>query len=98
MSSGKVLLGVIAGVAAGAALGILFAPEKGSATRKKILKKKDDYFDNLKTKLEDFLVSITNDLEYVKSEANDLLEKGKERTQEVKEGIKNKVNEKLSTQ
>ena len=36
MGSGKVLLGVLAGVAVGATLGILFAPDKGSETRKKI--------------------------------------------------------------
>jgi gas vesicle protein len=43
MSSGKVLLGVLAGVAVGATLGILFAPDKGSNTRKKITQKSDDY-------------------------------------------------------
>ena len=35
MSKGKLLLGVLAGVAAGALLGILMAPDKGSETRKK---------------------------------------------------------------
>ena len=43
MNTGKTILTVLAGVAAGAVLGILLAPEKGSATRKKILKRREDF-------------------------------------------------------
>ena len=37
MKSRKVLLGVLGGVAAGAIAGILFAPAKGSKTRRRIV-------------------------------------------------------------
>jgi gas vesicle protein len=37
MSSGKFFWGVLAGVAAGALLGVLLAPDKGSETRRKIV-------------------------------------------------------------
>ena len=36
MSTGKLVVGVLAGVAVGALVGMLFAPDKGSETRKKI--------------------------------------------------------------
>ncbi len=50
MTSGKVLLSVLAGVAVGAAIGILFAPDKGVETRKKIVKKGGDYALDIKHK------------------------------------------------
>ncbi len=55
MSRGSVLLGALAGVAAGALFGILFAPDKGSSTRKKIIDKGEDYVDNLKEKINGIL-------------------------------------------
>ena len=39
MKSSNVLLGIVGGLAAGAVLGVLFAPDKGTNTRKKIAKK-----------------------------------------------------------
>ncbi len=60
MKKGEVFLGVLAGVAAGALMGILFAPEKGSRTRRQIANKADDYADDLKEKFED-MVDVIND-------------------------------------
>jgi gas vesicle protein len=68
MNSGKVLLGVLAGVAVGATLGILFAPEKGASTRKKISKKGDDYAEELGEKFNEFLDGLAQRFEKVKEE------------------------------
>ena len=69
MSSGKVLLGVLAGVAAGALLGILFAPEKGSTTRKKIVSKGEEYVDDLKEKFGEFVDKVASKFDSEKEEA-----------------------------
>ena len=68
MSSGKVVLGLLAGVAAGALAGILFAPAKGSKTRKRILKKGENYVDAVKEKFEELLEVVTEKVEKVKDE------------------------------
>jgi gas vesicle protein len=51
MTNGKAVLAVLAGFVAGAALGVLFAPDKGSEVRKKIAKKGDDLADALGNKI-----------------------------------------------
>ncbi|MEO5569775.1 MAG: YtxH domain-containing protein [Bacteroidia bacterium] len=94
MNSSKVLFGLLAGAAAGVTLGILFAPDKGINTRKKISKLGEDYMDNLKSKFEDVVLKAANEMEYVKSEAENLVDIGKEKVDE----IKNKAGEKLSAQ
>jgi gas vesicle protein len=83
MKTGKLLLGVLAGVAAGALLGILFAPEKGSATRKKITEKGEDYADSLKDKFNKFVDSIVEKYESVKEDLVDSGEEGKKPVDEV---------------
>lgn len=66
MSSGKVVLGLLAGLSAGALLGILLAPDKGSVTRKKIVDKGDDLVDAIKNKFDEFMESITGQVKEAK--------------------------------
>lgn len=77
MNPGKLLLGVLGGVAAGALLGILFAPEKGSKTRKKISKKGEDYVDGFKEKFDELLHSMSEKFNKVKDEYVDFVEESK---------------------
>jgi len=88
MNSGKVLLGVLAGVAAGALLGVLFAPGKGSNTRKKIYKKGEDYADGLKEQFDEFLKSISGKIKEAKEEVSIFAEEEKPRSEEVKKNVK----------
>lgn len=70
MSSGKILLGLLAGAAVGATIGILFAPDKGSSTRKKISEKSDEYVDELEDKFNGFIDIVTKKFKTMKEEAS----------------------------
>ncbi len=56
----KVLIGLLAGLAAGAALGLLFAPEKGSETRDRLSQSLKDLGDSIKDKAADEINNLAN--------------------------------------
>ena len=91
MSSQKVLLGLLAGVATGTLLGILFAPDKGSKTRKRIFDKGEDYVDDLKYHFYEFMDSMKGKDKAVKEEGKDLIDKGKSKYDEAKKEVKHLV-------
>ena len=76
MSTTKILFGFVAGAAVGAAMGILFAPDKGTETRRKISEQSNDLADNLKSKFTDLVDGVKDKFSSVKSDAEDVAEKG----------------------
>ena len=72
-NTGKLIGALILGTAIGGALGILFAPAKGSVTRKRIAGKSDDFTDAIKEKFNDLLEEIKKEAETVKSKTHEFM-------------------------
>lgn len=88
MSSSKLLSGILIGATAGAVLGILFAPEKGSETRKKIAERGGDLRDTVKNKFNELGEAISEKYENIRGEAGDMMNRGKEQAQGMKDDAK----------
>jgi gas vesicle protein len=80
MSTKKLMIGVLAGTALGAVLGIMFAPDKGSTTRRRFSRKSYDYSEELEEKFNDLIENITEQFQAVVEEVNQMAEKGKIKT------------------
>ena len=83
MKKGSVAVGLLAGLAAGAVLGVLFAPDNGENTRKKISNKSKDSLDTLKDKYNDAIDQLSSKLESVRKKGGQTLEEGKKLVDQV---------------
>jgi len=88
MSSSKLLLGVLGGVAAGALMGVLFAPEKGSKTRKKIMNKANEGVDVLKDKFDTLLESMNEKYENIWHAKEELISEGQAKLNALEKELK----------
>lgn len=84
--TGKLIGALVVGALAGAALGILFAPEKGIRTRKNIIDGAKDLASDVKRKMTDEAAAL-------RKKAEDLENMAKEKVEEVFESVKNKTED-----
>ena len=75
MSTSKLVSGILVGAAAGAVLGLLFAPDKGCETRKKIRQGADDLVSNLKNKVGSLKQTMTDKYEEATQTADNMSQK-----------------------
>jgi len=88
-SISKVALGVLAGFAAGALVGVLTAPAKGSETRKKIAGRGKAYADDAKNKFNELKSTATDKYDALENKGKQLLEKAGSSFDSVKNEVNN---------
>lgn len=88
MSTAKVVLGIVAGAATGALLGVLFAPARGAVTRRSILRKGERQVDELKHSFNEFIDSITDKFDKVKEEVVEFAEEAMNSAEAVEKEVK----------
>ncbi|HET7361588.1 MAG TPA: YtxH domain-containing protein [Salinimicrobium sp.] len=70
MRTGKVILGIISGAAAGAVAGLLLAPKKGVDTRQRIKDKSNECVNDTKNKFNELVGKASSNYDRFKSKAS----------------------------
>ncbi len=78
MSAKKVLLGTLIGMGTGAVLGVLFAPDKGSTTRKKLSKQGSRYLGAVKDTANEYVDALEEKYESARETAVGITDKVKD--------------------
>lgn len=92
MKTGSLLFGLVWGACIGGICGILFAPHKGSVTRKMITRRGEDYIDVLEEKFDDFLDTIDYKIDNVKKEVSGFVKREKIKAHDLNKHVGANVN------
>jgi gas vesicle protein len=79
MSTGKIVVGALAGLAVGAIAGILFAPASGQRTRRRIMDKGEDYVDQMKDTVNGYMDKAKAGYEELIHSSEQVVKDGKEK-------------------
>ena len=85
MASTKSFLSILAGLAAGAAIGILYAPDKGWKTRARVKKAAANGYEDMKENLGDLGAKVDEKTAEAKETINNLRDTLREKGSEIKE-------------
>ncbi|QIP16705.1 YtxH domain-containing protein [Spirosoma aureum] len=80
----KSLPGILVGLAVGAIVGVLLAPESGKKTRKRISSESDSFFKDLQDQLQ-------SGLDNIRSQYNDYVDSAVSKTQDAVSQVKKKA-------
>ena len=78
MSAKRVLVATLIGIGMGAILGVLFAPDRGSATRKKLSKKSSRYMGALRDTAGEYVDTLEETFENARETAVGIADKARD--------------------
>ena len=95
MASSKSFFSLLAGLAAGAAFGILYAPDKGWKTRARVKKAAANGYEDLKENLGDLGAKVDEKAAQAKASLNDIRETRRTKGAEIKEDTRDMLLKQL---